>query len=35
MENIGKVLDLNKKVINGYSTLVLVATDENRHDLAF
>jgi len=33
MENIGKVLDLNKKVINGFSTLASVAIDENKHDL--
>jgi len=33
MENIGKVLDLDKKVINGYSTLASVAIDENNHDV--
>ena len=33
MENIGKVLDLNKKVINGFTTLASVAIDENKHDL--
>ena len=33
MENIGKVLDLNKKVINGFSTLASVAIDENKHDV--
>ena len=33
MENIGKVLDLNKKVINGYSSLASVAIDENKHDV--
>ena len=33
MENIGKVLDLDKKVINGFTTLASVAIDENKHDL--
>jgi len=33
MENIGKVLDLNKKVINGFSTLASVAIDENKHNV--
>ena len=33
MENLGKVLDLNKKVINGFSTLSSVAIDENKHDV--
>jgi len=33
MENIGKVLDLDKKVINGFSTLASVAIDENKHDV--
>ena len=33
MENIGKVLDLNKKVINGFSSLASVAIDENKHDV--
>jgi len=33
MENIGKVLDLNKKIINGFSTLASVAIDENKQDL--
>ena len=32
MENIGKVLDLGKKVINGFSTLASIAIDENKHD---
>ena len=30
MENIGKVLDLGKKVINGFSTLASIAIDENK-----
>lgn len=33
MENIGKVLDLNKKVINGFYTLASVGIDENKHDV--
>ena len=33
MENIGKVLDLDKKVINGFSSLASVAIDENKHDV--
>jgi len=33
MENIAKVLDLNKKVINRFTTLASVAIDENKHDL--
>jgi len=33
MENIGKVLDLDKKIINGYSTLASVAIDENKHNV--
>jgi len=33
MENIGKVLDLDKKVINGFYTLASVAIDENKHDV--
>jgi hypothetical protein len=33
MENIGKVLDLDKKVINGFTTLASVAIDENKHDV--
>ncbi len=33
MENIGKVLDLNKKVINGFSTLASIAIDENKRDV--
>ena len=33
MENIGKVLDLNKKIINGFSTLASVAIDENKHNV--
>jgi len=33
MENIGKVLNLDKKVINGFSTLSSVAIDENKHDV--
>lgn len=33
MENIGKVLDLNKKVVNGYTTLASVAIDENKKDV--
>jgi len=33
MENIGKVLDLDKKVINEFSTLASVAIDENKHDV--
>jgi len=33
MENIGKVLDLDKKVINGFSTLASIAIDENKRDV--
>ena len=33
IENIGKVLDLNKKVVNGYTTLASVAIDENKKDV--
>ena len=33
MENIGKVLDLKKKVINGFSTLAFIAIDENKKDI--
>ena len=33
MENIGKVLDLGKKVINGFSTLASIAIDENKSDV--
>ena len=33
MEKIGKVLDLDKKVINGFSSLASVAIDENKHDV--
>ena len=33
MENIGKVLDLDKKVVNGFSTLATVAIDENKYDV--
>jgi len=33
MENIGKVLDLNKKVINGFSTLASIVIDENKRDV--
>ena len=33
MENIGKVLDLKKNVINGYSTLAFIAIDENKKDI--
>ena len=33
MENIGKVLDLDKKVINGFTTLASVAIDEGKHDV--
>jgi len=33
MENIGKVLDLDKKVINGYTTLASVAIDESKHNV--
>jgi len=33
MENIGKVLDLDKKVINGFTTLASVAIDENKKDV--
>ena len=33
MENIGKVLDLKKKVINGFSTLAFIAIDENKKDV--
>ena len=33
MENIGKVLDLDKKVINGFTTLASLVIDENKHDL--
>jgi len=33
MENIGKVLDLDKKVINGFSSLASVAIDENKKDV--
>jgi len=32
MENIGKVLDLDKKIINGFSTLASIAIDENKND---
>ncbi len=33
MENIGKVLDLDKNVVNGYSTLAFMAIDENKKDM--
>ena len=33
MENIGKVLDLDKKVVNGYSTLASIIVDENKQDV--
>ena len=33
MENIGKVLDLDKKVTNGFSTLASIAIDENKRDI--
>ncbi len=33
MENIGKVLDLDKKVINGFTTLASIAIDENKQDV--
>jgi len=33
MENIGKVLDLDKKVINGFSTLASIAIDESKHNV--
>jgi len=33
MESIGKVLDLDKKVINGFSSLASVAIDENKKDV--
>ncbi len=33
MENIGKVLDLDKKTINGFSTLASIAIDENKSDV--
>ena len=33
MENLGKVLDLKKNVINGYSTLAFIAIDENKKDI--
>lgn len=33
MENIGKVRDLEGKIINGFSTLASVIIDENRHDV--
>jgi hypothetical protein len=33
MENIGKVLDLDKNVVNGFSTLASVAIDENKRDV--
>ncbi|MCK5855345.1 MAG: transposase, partial [Sulfurovaceae bacterium] len=33
MENIGKVRDLEGKIINGFSTLASVIIDENKHDV--
>jgi len=33
MENLGKVLDLNKNVINGFYTLNTIAIDENKRDI--
>jgi len=33
MENIGKVLDLDKKIVNGYSTLASIIIDENKRDI--
>jgi hypothetical protein len=33
MENLGKVLDLKKNVINGFSTLAFIAIDENKKDI--
>jgi hypothetical protein len=33
MENIGKVRDLEGKIINGFTTLASIAIDENRHDI--
>ncbi|HFU76346.1 MAG TPA: hypothetical protein ENK66_08890 [Arcobacter sp.] len=33
MENIGKVLDLDKKFINGFTTLASLAIDENKKDV--